>query len=256
MALAPDGRIIIADEGRHRIVAVNPEGVASILAGSGEPGFTDGGADEAQFNQPYAVSVDAAGRVAVSDLANHRIRLIVQGQVTTLAGTGVPGLLDGVRGQGTLLSPRGLAWAPDGVLWMSDWVGNCLRTVSTDGTVQTVSRPIGLLETEEALDAYFDTPIRDGALAQADFRWPQGIRFDQQGSLWVCDWQSARIRRVTDGQVSTVELVNRGPAGNPDSGELDTYPFQGVTGNYSIDFDPDGYPVVNNVWWHTLIRLQ
>ena len=77
---------------------------------------------------------------------------------------------------------------------------------------------------------------------------PYGLRFDREGALWVCDWQSTNIRRIKDGQVTTVPRIDRN--------FRDIEMFQGITGNYSIDFDPDGYPVVNNTWWHTVIRLQ
>ena len=122
-----------------------------------------------------------------------------------------------------------------------------MRTIDASGKIRTVRRPVGLLD-EAGLDALFASPTGEGPLNQVDFRMPYGLRFDREGALWVCDWQSTNIRRVKDGQVSTVPRVDRNFRG--------IVPFQGITGNYSIDFDPDGYPVVNNTWWHTIIRLQ
>jgi sugar lactone lactonase YvrE len=247
MALAPDGGVVVADAGLQRIYRVSADGEVTLVAGSGDEGFADGPALAASFSNPWAIAVAPDGRIAVSDLGNHRIRLIVDGTVSTLAGTGHDALVDGPVGTGSLHQPYGLAWAPDGVLWSSDVGGNCLRTIDPAGFVRTVSRKVGLLDGPQ-LDALFASPTAEGPLAEVDFRWPYGIRFDREGALWVCDWQSTQIRRVKDGLVSTVRRRDR---------ELvEGLPFQGITGNYAIDFDPDGHAVVNNVWWHTVVRLQ
>jgi hypothetical protein len=89
VALDGAGNLYIADSHSHRIRKVEPNGVASVVAGSGDPIFTidgysfvggfsgDGGpATSAQMNFPWGVAVDATGNVYIADSANNRIRKV------------------------------------------------------------------------------------------------------------------------------------------------------------------------------------
>ena len=84
------GNLYIADSHNHRVRKVDPNGVATIIAGSGDPifdpvegyyfvgGFSgDGGpATSAQLNFPWGVALDAAGNVYIADSLNNRIRKV------------------------------------------------------------------------------------------------------------------------------------------------------------------------------------
>ena len=83
------------------------KGCVVTLAG-GAKGFADGPALAARFNTPEEVAVDGAGRVYIADSANNRIRVLYRGQVTTLAGNGLPGHADGP-------ASSALFWYPHGV---------------------------------------------------------------------------------------------------------------------------------------------
>lgn len=48
----------------------------ATLAGSGNPGYSDGQGTAAMFYDPQGVAVDAAGNVFVADRMNNRIRKI------------------------------------------------------------------------------------------------------------------------------------------------------------------------------------
>jgi len=86
-------RVIIADRGNHRIRVwdKNTEKV-STLAGSGKPGCSDGANGQARFNWPNGVSVASDGSVFVADTGSNAVRLIKEGQVSTIAGDGLPGV--------------------------------------------------------------------------------------------------------------------------------------------------------------------
>ena len=59
------------------------------------PGYVDGFASRAMFNEPCGVMCGEHGEVYVCDGANRRIRVIVDGSsVTTVAGCGERGVLD------------------------------------------------------------------------------------------------------------------------------------------------------------------
>jgi NHL repeat len=102
------------------------------VAGSGNKGFADGAPLQAQFDAQAGIAIDGAGKIYVADRNNFRIRLIAA-QVTTLAGTGVQGQLDGPRLSTAKFSrPLGVALdkpsAPT-VVYVADAEGKTIRKV-------------------------------------------------------------------------------------------------------------------------------
>ncbi len=101
------GRLYVADTYNHKIKALDPETRAcATFAGTGRPGFEDGGADEAGFWEPGGISA-AGGRLYVADTNNHAIRVVEvnRREVATLRLFG-------------LMAP-GVAAAPGAVDWMA-----------------------------------------------------------------------------------------------------------------------------------------
>jgi hypothetical protein len=82
------GNLYVADSGNHTIRRITPDGNVTTFAGlAGSRGFADGPGTTARFNLPRSVTVDGAGNLYVSDLANHAIRRITPaGIVSTIAG--------------------------------------------------------------------------------------------------------------------------------------------------------------------------
>jgi hypothetical protein len=80
MGLAIDraGNLFIADQYHRVIRRVSPDGINSIIAGSGTVGFSgDGGpATSAQLSLPTALAVDGAGNLYIADSGNRRIRVV------------------------------------------------------------------------------------------------------------------------------------------------------------------------------------
>jgi hypothetical protein len=72
----------------------------STLAGSITPGYADGPGTVSRFNTPRTVVVDGQGNVYVNDSDNYRVRKITpDGGVSTLAGSGTVGFVDGAGAQ-------------------------------------------------------------------------------------------------------------------------------------------------------------
>jgi len=70
--------LYVADYSNHRIrKIVLATGRVSTIAGTGSSGHVNGPGNQARFNLPYGVAVDASGNLYVADLHNHRIRKIV-----------------------------------------------------------------------------------------------------------------------------------------------------------------------------------
>jgi hypothetical protein len=66
-------------------ITVNAQTVSTVAGSFGIAGLRDGRADEAQFNRPTWLDIESgSGAIYVVDRANHRVRKILNGGVTTL----------------------------------------------------------------------------------------------------------------------------------------------------------------------------
>jgi sugar lactone lactonase YvrE len=128
LLLLPDGGLIVAEGGSHRIRRVTPEGAVSTLAGSTQ-GAADGLGPEAAFANPSGLALEPSGSIIVSDGWGQRLRRVTpEGRVTTLAGS-VAGHMDGAGATALFDHPRGLAIAPDGSLFVAERNGHVIRVV-------------------------------------------------------------------------------------------------------------------------------
>lgn len=90
------GRLWVPDQLNHAIRRVTPDGEVTTVAGTGKPGYADGSATVAQFNNPTGVAPLPNGAAVVADRNNNRLRIVTpDGAVVTLAGAGEPGFADG-----------------------------------------------------------------------------------------------------------------------------------------------------------------
>ena len=139
VAVDAAGNFWIADQNNHRIRKVDAvTGTITTVAGTGtactvQPCGDTGQATLAQLRDPSGVAVNAAGDLWIADLSNDRIRRVdaATGTITTVAGTGVPGIL-GDNGPATgaqLFNPAGVAVNAAGDLWIADLSNNRIRKV-------------------------------------------------------------------------------------------------------------------------------
>ncbi len=88
----------------------------------------------ARFYFPRGLVVsDATGRVYVADTYNHRIRSIYGSTVTTLAGTGISGLLDGAATSAKFNRPYDVAIHSSGKIYVVDYNNSKLRLITISG---------------------------------------------------------------------------------------------------------------------------
>ena len=138
------GNLYIADTSNKRIRRVSVDGIITTVAGTGERGFSgDGGqATKARFSSPQGVCIDSFGNLYISDTRNYCIRRIsVDGIITTIVGTGEWGF-SGDGGPATkarLYSPEGVCVDSFGNLYIADTGNHCIRRVSVDGIINTVT---------------------------------------------------------------------------------------------------------------------
>ncbi len=182
ITVGEDGNIYVADKDNHKIRKVTPAGVVTTLAGS-TSGFADGTGSEAQFSQPYTVAVDSDGNVYAADAGNHRIRKITQsGVVTTLAGES-QGDADGTGAAAQFNYPYGVATDTDGNVYVADTHNHKVKKVTPAGVVTTVAGTTG--------------GSADGGETEAQFYYLTDLIVDEDGTIYVAEKDSHRIRVIT-----------------------------------------------------------
>lgn len=194
------GRIFIADTDNRTIRLLSSGQVSTVAGEAGTPGFADGTASAARFNNPEDVVVDPAGNLFVADTLNHAIRRIApDGVVTTVAGNGVPGYADGAGTLARFDRPRGIARNVQGTLFVADERNHVIRAITPSGVVTTVAGQAGT------------SGFADGPATAARFSSPGDVAVDAQGAVLVADTGNHVLRRIANGAVTTVA----GVAGTP-----------------------------------------
>jgi len=99
VAPTPDGHLVVADTGNHRVVEVSADGVCRWTF----PSEADAAAGW-RLQDPHNVSLDGRGRVVVSDTGHHRVLVVERGsgRVEELRRLALPG-----GGVTELREPRG-----------------------------------------------------------------------------------------------------------------------------------------------------
>jgi sugar lactone lactonase YvrE len=194
VAINDDGMIFVADAGdSNRIRKITPDGSVSTFAGSME-GFSDGPGAQAAFNTPSGLAIDSQGNLIVADTGNNRIRKISPlGVVSTLAGNGTAGYADGAAAQAQFDGPIGIAVDASGNVYVADTYNDRIRKITPDDNVSTVAGAgLGYAD-GPAISALFDTPC--GIVVAAD------------GTLIVADTGNQRLRKIANGEVTTLPFV-------------------------------------------------
>jgi outer membrane protein OmpA-like peptidoglycan-associated protein len=140
VAVDKNGNVYIADYGNHCIKKLLPNGDLILLAGKGIPGYKDGKAEEALFNNPIGVYVDYTNNLFIIESKNHTIRKIdTEGMVSTVAGKGgIPGFRDGFGTQSRLDTPIGMCMDRYGNFYVVDSRNQAIRRLMADGNLETV----------------------------------------------------------------------------------------------------------------------
>src|SRR5215213_10420599 len=203
VALDAKGNMYISDTGDFcdgpggaTVRKVDPDGIISTFAGTGEYGFSgDGGpATKARLYSPSAVAVDREGNLYISDGGVYRIRKVDKsGIITTFAGTGEAGY-SGDGGPATsarLTGPGQITFDDRGNLYLADEFS--VRKIDPSGTIATVA---GTGQLGFSGDG---GPATEAKLTAYD------VALDHKGNIYICDLENQRIRKVDrDGIIHTV----------------------------------------------------
>lgn len=240
IAVDNSGKIYVADESNHRIRLIEG-GQVKHFAGStsAEEGSDDGTVANATFNRPSHLALDNKGKIYVADTSNYKIRLIENGQVTTLAGNKSSGCSASPVGTTAKFdTPNGLALSSNGqYLYIADTGCNNIFVVDTQNSLKPVSilvsssagisapmslaissddKTLYLVENKgykiKAIDiatkkvsviAGSTKGYKDDVALSAQFQALMGIAIDGSGRIFVVDNSDHRIRILWNGAVNT-----------------------------------------------------
>ena len=204
VAVDASGNLYIADQRNNRIRLVNTSGVIATVAGNGGVGNSgDGGpATNAELYYPMGVALDSANNIYIADSDNQRIREVVAGGITTVAGTGNFGYNcnNGAPTGIGLHTPTGVALDSANHLYIADSANQCIRE-DLPPTLTTV-----------AGDGRPSFSGDGGAATSAALNYPTAVALDPAGNLYIADNVNQRIRIVNlSGTIAT--FVGNGTAG-------------------------------------------
>jgi len=173
----------------------------------------NGPAANAQFFQPQGVAIDSAGRLYIADTQNNCVRMIANGVITTVAGTGFQGF-SGDNGPATsaqLATPLAVAVDPAGNLYIADVNNRRIRKV-TGGVITTVAGTVGDFACGVAADPAGNVYVSDcwhslllkvsNGNATTLPSYGSGLAFDSAGNVYMTN--SGAILDLSNGVVTTV----------------------------------------------------
>ena len=140
IAIGSDGYLYVTD-GDSIIYKINPtNGAMTILAGGATKGYVDSTTGTvARFTDVGPIVAGSDGNLYVGDAGNNRIRKVtLAGVVTTVAGTGGSGYVDGAVAQAQINSPYFLAIDSANTIYVMDADGR-VRKITSGGTVSTLA---------------------------------------------------------------------------------------------------------------------
>ncbi|OWZ23365.1 hypothetical protein PHMEG_0001774 [Phytophthora megakarya] len=200
VAVDANGIVYVADTGNHLIRRIDPDGTTHTIAGGvvasedadtpgclspclrGQRGFRDGNLTFARFESPRAIEIGPQRTLIVGE--GHRVRRVTYdggaasttetitstNRVVTLAGSNVPGHIDGEGNEATFNAPAGVAFAADGRVYAASSTDCTIRqispavlvsrTVTCSTRATQVLRPSGCASYEQPVDELFlqETP--------------------------------------------------------------------------------------------------
>ena len=179
VAVDHDGNVYVADTYNDRIRKITTDGQVTTLAGGAKPGYADGPAQDALFDTPCGIAVNAEGEVFVADTGNNLIRkLTKEGQVVTLhvsaPGTGEPQMLD---------APTGLVITHDNFIYVGEGNRGRIVQIAPDNTARLIAG-----EGRGFADG-------DGQ-ERARFNGLAGIAVDRSGALYAADSANYLVRKI------------------------------------------------------------
>jgi DNA-binding beta-propeller fold protein YncE len=191
VALDPSGKnLLVCDLGNRRIRQINlSNGTISTIIGSGKKAVPVDGANakEAPLIDPRAVLADKSGRIWILERAGHCLRVVENGQIHTVAGTGVKG--NGGDGKGTAVAMDGpkFLWIDGaGDVLIADTENHCIRRYALKEKTLTRIAGTGKKGNGSAGSSPLTTALNR----------PHGVAIGPDGAMYIADSSNDRILKI------------------------------------------------------------
>ncbi|HXI32501.1 MAG TPA: IPT/TIG domain-containing protein [Gemmatimonadales bacterium] len=123
-----DGSLYVADTG-NSVIRKIANGIVTTIAGGARSGYVDGPPAAAAFYEPSGLAFDEGGSLIIADTKNQVIRKLDLRAgsefVSTIAGSGTAGFVDGPAATAQFRNPSGVSVA--GAVFISDRSNDALR---------------------------------------------------------------------------------------------------------------------------------
>ena len=181
LAIGFSDTVFISDTGNNVIRQLGLDGAIHTVAGTGDAGYRGdaGSARDAVLHAPGGLAFDSEGNLYFADTLNQRVRRIdVNGQIATVAGTGVAGYFG--DGRPAIFAQLNLATNPlegmgqslavdsQGDVFIADALNHRVRRLDVTGMISTI----------------------------AQMMTPLGVAVDAQGLVYVADGDDNRVSRL------------------------------------------------------------
>ncbi|MFL5848863.1 MAG: hypothetical protein ACJ76R_07990 [Solirubrobacteraceae bacterium] len=228
VAALPGGGFLIADTFDNRIRRVDASGTITTVAGTGElcePSYNPcghgGPALAASLSWPASVHVLPDGSFVIADQHSGRVRLVHDGLILHLAGTGLPAF----GGDGLAASTAGFSGLADAVplpgggILVSDGDNCRLRLIDPTGDIATVAGSGPANPCNSPTDEPEPSVGDNGPATAARIQVPGYVDVLSDGTKLVVDFLNNRVRRIApDGIITTVAGDGLPPAFGGDDG--------------------------------------
>jgi serine/threonine-protein kinase len=211
VAVGPDGVVYVSTD--TNILKITSDGrIAPLAAGDDGVTFTippptpdpsapaTATADTGASPAPTAPA--PTGLASVTDLAvgedgmvyvvDNSLDVVVKidpatGKAERVAGTGKPDYAgdDGPAVEASFNSPTGLAFGPDGSLYVADEGNYAIRRIDSNGMITTVAGGSGTGDGSDGADA-----------TTVDLTYLSGVAVDSSGAIYYCTYTNATVRRI------------------------------------------------------------
>jgi sugar lactone lactonase YvrE len=192
IAFDAEGRLLICDIGNHRVRRVDlKSGMIQTWLGTGERKPTPDGAPLAgtPVNGPRAIDTDPKGNLYLALREGNAVYLVdtKSGRYVHIAGTGEKGYSGdgGPAKKAALSGPKGIAWSPDGGVYIADTESHTIRRIDLSS---------GIITTTAGTGQRGDGP--DGNPAACAMARPHGVFVDKKGQLYIGDSEAHRVRLI------------------------------------------------------------
>jgi hypothetical protein len=182
MAKDKNGNLFVVDSGNNAIRKVDKYGMVTTFAG-GSYGQQDGQGENAKLSDPEGLVIDSQGNFYVSQKNNIIRKITANGWVSTFAGTGVTGYVDGNGNVAQFDRLNQLSIDKFDNIYVAETGNNEIRKINPAGFVTSL---IG--NRKKGVSILDNSPI--------DLNSPRGVVVSNDGNIYISDTLNNSIRVI------------------------------------------------------------